>query len=193
MRDRGADITTARKSVDSDVDVECAAHGGHSLRGGINHAPSVQERWTMKKSLFYVAAIFMLLAGSCAVYAQMAPSQEQGGGQWGRGQGQPMTADQRLQRMTQQLNLTDAQQQQIKPILENESKQMQALREDSSLSQDDRMSKMKQIRQESSSQIKPILNADQQKQFEEMMSRRGRGPGGPGQMQPQGQTPPPQQ
>jgi len=95
--------------------------------------------------------------------------------------------------MTKQLNLSDAQQQQIKPILENEAKQMQTLREDSSLSQQDRMSKMMQIRQDSSGQIKPILNADQQKQYEEMMNRRGRGPGGPGQMQPQGQGQPPQQ
>jgi len=145
----------------------------------------------MKKNLLHAAVILTLLAGSTAIYAQ-AP-QEQGGGQWSHGQGQPMTADQRLQRMTKQLNLSDAQQQQIKPILENEAKQMQTLREDSSLSQQDRMSKMMQIRQDSASQIKPILNADQQKQYEEMMNRRGRGPGGPGQMQPQGQSQPPQQ
>ena len=152
----------------------------------------------MKKLLLHAAVILTLLAGSSAVYAQMGQGegQGQGGGQSGRGQGQPPTAEQRLQRMTQQLNLSDAQQQQIKPILENESKQMQALREDSSLSQQDRMAKMMAIRQDSASQIKPILNADQQKQYEEMMSRqgRGRGPGGPGQMQPQGQgqAPPPQ-
>lgn len=140
----------------------------------------------MKKTFLFAATIVALLAGTTAVYAQMPQGQEQGGGQWGRGQGQPMTADQRLQRMSQQLNLSADQQQQIKPILENESKQMQALREDTSLSQDDRRSKMMQIRQQSASQIKPILNADQQKQFDEMMSRqgRGRGPGGPPPSQP---------
>ena len=150
----------------------------------------------MKKVLLHAAVLCVMLAGSSALYAQMGQGegQGQGGGQWGRGQGQPPTAEQRLQRMTQQLNLSEAQQQQIKPILENESKQMQSLREDTSLAQQDRMTKMMAIRQESSSQIKPILNADQQKQYDEMMSRRGRGPGGPGQMQPQGQgqTPPPQ-
>jgi hypothetical protein len=149
----------------------------------------------MKKVLVHTAVICAMLAGSSALYAQMGQGAGQGGGQWGHGQGQPPTAEQRLQRMTQQLNLSDAQQQQIKPILENESKQMQALHEDASLSQQDRMAKMMAIRQDSSSQIKPILNADQQKQYEEMMSRqgRGRGPGGPGQMQPQGQVPQPQQ
>ena len=73
------------------------------------------------------------------------------------------TVDQRLQRMTQALNLSDDQQQKIKPILENESTQMQSLRADTSLSQEDRMAKMKQIRENTSSQINPILNADQQK------------------------------
>ncbi len=147
----------------------------------------------MKKVLLHTAVIFAMLAGSSAVYAQMGQGEGQGGGQWGHGQGQPPTAEQRLQRMTKQLNLSEAQQQQIKPILENESKQMQALHEDSSLSQQDRTTKMMAIRQDSASQIKPILNADQPKQSEEMMSRRGRGPGGPGQMQPQGQGQPPQQ
>jgi len=148
---------------------------------------------TMKRYLSHAAVILAVLAGSTALYAQMG--QEQGGGQWGHGSGQPMTADQRLQRMTKQLNLSDAQQQQIKPILENEAKQMQTLHDDSSLSQQDRMSKMMQIRQDTSSQIKPILNADQQQKYEEMLSRQGHGhgPGGPEQMQPQGQSPPPQQ
>ena len=147
----------------------------------------------MKKLLLHAVVIFTVLAGSSALHAQMAQGQEQGGGQWGHGQGQPMTADQRLQRMTKQLNLSGEQQQQIRPILENEAKQMQTLRADSSLSQDDRMNKMMQIRQESASQINPILNAEQQKQYEEMMNRRGHNPGGPGQMQPQGQSQPPQQ
>jgi len=147
----------------------------------------------MKKHLLVATMVFAMLVGGSAVYAQSG--QEQGGGQWGRGQGQPMTVDQRLQNMTNQLNLSEAQQQQIKPILENESKQMQTLREDSSLSQQDRRSKMMQIRQETAGQIKPILNADQQKQYDEMMMRmnRGRGAGGPGQPLPPSSGQPPQQ
>lgn len=101
-----------------------------------------------------------------------------------------MSADQRLQMMTQQLNLTTDQQTQIKPILENESQQMQTLRQDTSLSQDDRMSKMKQIRQTSASQIKPILTADQQAKWQQMMSQQGHRGGGMG---PGAGGPPPTQ
>lgn len=135
------------------------------------------------KKLLLTAAMTALLLATMTAFAQMPA--EQSGGQWSHGQ--PPTVDQRLQRMTQQLELTGDQQGKIKPILENESTQMQSLRADSSLSQEDRMAKMKQIRETTASQINPILNADQQKKYGEMMSHMGRGRGGPA----QGQTPPP--
>ena len=137
----------------------------------------------MKKILSNTAAMLALAMGVVTAYAQM-PAEPAGGGQYGHGQ--PPTVEQRLQRMTKQLNLTEDQQPKIKPILENESTQVQSLRADSSLSQQDRMAKMQQIRQTSSEQIKPILNADQQQKFAEMMSRPGRGRGGP----PPSQAPP---
>jgi hypothetical protein len=123
-----------------------------------------------KKNLVYAAVAFALLMGGSAVYAQ-----DPGGGQ----KKEPMTAEQRLQHMTKQLNLTDEQQQQIKPILENEQKEMQAVRQDSSLSRSDRMSKMQQLRQDTSSQIKPVLNQDQQQKYEQSANRQGQGTGQP--------------
>jgi Spy/CpxP family protein refolding chaperone len=140
----------------------------------------------MKKSLSS-ALLALLLAGSTAIVAQ-APS-----GQWGPGGGQPPTVDQRLQRMSQMLELTGDQQEKIKPILENEDSQMQTLRADTLLSQQDRFAKMKEIRENTASQVNPILNPDQQKKYAEMMSRmgRGRGPGAPNTSTPA--QPPPQQ
>ncbi len=139
----------------------------------------------MKKFLLQTIAVLVLMTGGIAAYAQ-APS-DQAGGQWGHGQ--PPTAEQRLQRMTKQLTLSDDQQQKIKPILENESTQMQSLRADSSLSQQDRMAKMQEIRKNTTEQITPILNADQQQKYSDMMSRQGHGRGAPGQ-NPPGQNPP---
>jgi Spy/CpxP family protein refolding chaperone len=124
-----------------------------------------------------------LLLGAMAVLAQDQAAPPQGGGGWQRGQ--MPTPEQRLQRMTQALNLTDDQQAKIKPILENESTEMQGLRSDTSLSQEDRMAKMKQIRENTKSQINPILTPDQQKQYAEMMSRMGRGRGAAPPPQPQ--------
>jgi hypothetical protein len=73
---------------------------------------------------------------------------------------------QQLEGMTKRYNLSADQQSQIKPILESRQQQMQALRGDSSLSQEDRMAKMQSIRADSNKKIEAILNDDQKKQFE---------------------------
>ena len=143
----------------------------------------------MKKLVVLNALAMALTLVGDSVWAQLDMGQGQEAGQ-GHG---PMSADQRLQMMTKQLNLTADQQQKIKPKLENESQQMQTLRQDTSLSQAERMSKMQQIRQSTNEQIKSALNPDQQQKFDEMMSRHGHGHGGPGEAPPAGQsTPPPQ-
>ena len=142
----------------------------------------------MKKLIVLTALAMALTLGASSAWAQMGAGR--GGGPGGHG---PMSADQRLQVMTKQLNLTADQQQKIKPLLESENQQMQALHQDTSLSQEDRMSKMQQIRQSTNDQIKSSLNPDQQQKFEEMASRHGRGHGGPEGAPPAGQsTPPPQ-
>jgi Spy/CpxP family protein refolding chaperone len=91
--------------------------------------------------------------------------------------GQMMSADAQLEHMSQTLNLTDDQKTKIKPILEDSMKQMQQLRQDSSVSQEDRHTKMQQIHDSTMSQIKPILTDDQQKKLESMHDREGHGHG----------------
>ena len=62
----------------------------------------------MTKSFVRIFAILSLLASAIAIHAQ------QGGGQWG---GTPPTVDQRMQRLSQMLELTGDQQEKIRPIL----------------------------------------------------------------------------
>jgi protein CpxP len=99
-----------------------------------------------------------------------------------------MTPDEQVARMTKRYNLSADQQTQIKPILANQQQQMMALHSDSSLSREDRMAKMKGIRDDSSTKIQAILNDTQKKQFaedqqkmQERMQQRGGGApaGGP--------------
>ncbi len=141
----------------------------------------------MKQVFLRGALALAVVFGGATAYAQMGG---QGGG-GPHGQHQPMSTDQHLQMLTQQLSLTSDQQQQIKPILENESQQMESLRSDTALSQQDRMSKMREIRQNSAGQIQPILTTEQQAKWQEMRSRgrRGMGQGG---ATPQGTPPDPQ-
>jgi len=130
-----------------------------------------------------------LTLGSAAAFAQDNPAPDasaQGNG--GRGMGRmQMTPDEQVARMTKRYNLSADQQTQIKPILANQQQQMMALRQDSSLSREDRMAKMKGIRDDSSTKIQAILNdtqkkqyADDQQKMQERMQQRGGGaPGGP--------------
>jgi Spy/CpxP family protein refolding chaperone len=133
----------------------------------------------MKNQLCRIALSGLLATGltlsTAAAFAQQdnsAPPAQQGGnsggGRFGR---QQMDPDQQVARMTKRYNLSADQQAQIKPILANQQQQMQALRGDSSLSRDDRMAKMKGIREDSSTKIQAILNDTQKKQYAEDQQR----------------------
>lgn len=78
------------------------------------------------------------------------------------------SVDDQLKHLTKKLKLSDEQQTKLKPILEDQHKQMDQLREDSSLSRQDKFSKMQELRQNSDTQIKSVLDEDQQKNFDKM-------------------------
>ena len=73
-----------------------------------------------------------------------------------------------LEWLSKQLNLTDDQKAKLKPILEDQSKQMKATREDTTLTQDQKREKMKQVHESTHSQINDILTPEQQKKFAEL-------------------------
>ncbi len=101
--------------------------------------------------------------------AGQQPDQQSGPGM-GRHMGRRHmpTVDDQLKHLTKKLNLSDDQQAKLKPILEDQRKQMDAIRDDSSMSRQDRFSKMQELRQSSDTQIKSVLNDDQQKTFDKM-------------------------
>lgn len=89
--------------------------------------------------------------------------------------------------LTKQLNLTANQQAKVQDILKSEQSQMQKLHEDSSASQEDRHAKMMDLHKSSNEQIRSLLDADQQKKWDAMQSKReqwmqghhhGQAPGG---------------
>lgn len=125
----------------------------------------------MRKMLAMLA-----LAAAVAVSAQpMVFAQYNDGGQqqgW-HGRGHRMDPDAELQRMTQRLNLTSEQQEQIRPILVDRQQKMQALFQNQSLSREDRRSQMMSIRQDSNAKIEKLLTDQQKQEFEEMQQRHG--------------------
>jgi len=67
-----------------------------------------------------------------------------------------------------ELGLTADQRQQIFPIIQQELPKLQALKKDTSLKPEQKLEQLKAIADDLDSKIKPLLNVDQQKKFQEM-------------------------
>ena len=80
--------------------------------------------------------------------------------------------DKQAQHLGKKLNLSSDQVAQIKPILEARQQQMQSLRSDSSLAEQDRRAKAREIMQDSKTKIEAVLNDPQKQQFEQMLQER---------------------
>ena len=75
-------------------------------------------------------------------------------------------------RLGKELNLSQDQVSQLRPILADRNQQMESLRADASLSQQDRRAKFQSIRQDSNTKIEALLNDQQKQQFEQMQQAR---------------------
>jgi Spy/CpxP family protein refolding chaperone len=98
--------------------------------------------------------VFALLTVSAVAWCQ-APDIKQ------------MAAD-RLQAMVKELNLTEDQKSKILPILTQEAPKVKAIREDASLPQNEKVSRLVEIRNDTSAKISPILTPDQQRKLDQM-------------------------
>jgi Spy/CpxP family protein refolding chaperone len=76
----------------------------------------------------------------------------------------------KLEKLSSDLNLTDEQKTQIKPILQGEYKELKGVNGDSSLSDDQKKSKMAEVHESSKSQISAILTPEQKTKLAAMKS-----------------------
>lgn len=130
----------------------------------------------------------LILAGMVGVVSASAQNSDQQGPPQGEERHRHFDPQQRTEMLTKQLKLSSDQQSKVLDILKSEQSQMESLRSDSSTSQDDRRAKMMDIHKQSSEQIRGLLDANQQKKYDEMQSRHewkghqggepGSGPGG---------------
>lgn len=123
-----------------------------------------------------------LLAGGLLHGASAGPTQKPGQGMTGPGGGpggQGGRGMRFLQRMGDELNLTAAQKAKLQPIAKASREKMMALRDDQTLTEDQRRAKFKAIRDERNKKIAAILTPAQKKKFAEITAKMAqRGPGG---------------
>ncbi len=146
----------------------------------------------MKRANYLSVALggIFFLGLSVGAVAQTGSAKMEGLGQSAPQPPPPMTMDQRMARLTQVLNLTAAQQQKIRPVLEDAQVKMQALAADNATPIADRQAKAETIRESVRTQIDAVLTPEQKQRVQAMTQH---GPGGPGTPPAQPQSQPPSQ
>jgi periplasmic protein CpxP/Spy len=123
----------------------------------------------MKKlSLIAALALGSLLVCSTVAKAQDTNPAPKKSGKRG------FSVEQRMERLSTELDLTDAQKPKVKAVLEDSMKQFQGVRD---LPQDERRSKIQSIREEENTKMKEILTPDQMEKYtklQESMKKRGK-------------------
>ncbi len=125
----------------------------------------------LKQSLLVLLAASLILIAAPFAAAQSSDNQQpaQGNGGWHHGPADPA---QRTQELTRKLKLTADQQTKVQEILQSEHSQMETLHQDTSLSQQDRRTKMMDIHKTGDAQIRALLDSNQQKKWDEMQAKR---------------------
>lgn len=137
------------------------------------------------------AAVLSMAMGGVMAMAQdqsapPPPHQQDGQRMEHGGPHGPGGREHQIDMMTKRLNLSPDQVTQVKAIEAESMSQAKALRDDTSLSQEDRHSKMKSIHEAAQTKVRAVLNDEQKTKFDAMMAHRRE------QMQNgEGQAPPP--
>ena len=123
----------------------------------------------MKKTMVILAA---LTFGCAVAFAAPAPDSNSPAHRNG-GRAAQRPAHNFLQELSEKLNLTDEQKAAIEPILATEANEIKAVHQDSSLSDEQKQAKVKEIRDSSREKINALLTPEQQKTFAEMKGEAG--------------------
>jgi periplasmic protein CpxP/Spy len=122
--------------------------------------------------LVFLAAGLISIAAPFAAAQDSPPNNQQpaqGNHGWHHG---PPDPAQRTQELTKKLNLTSDQQTKVQNVFQSERSQMESLRQDTSLSQQDRHAKMMEIHKSTDAQVRALLDSTQQKKWDEMQAKR---------------------
>ena len=134
-------------------------------------APGISGARCIRGALKSFVALFALVLASTPALAQQ--------GQGGR---RMLGADERLAQMTEQLDLTDEQVKQMKPIVEEQTKKQEAIFENASGDRETMRAEMMKLMEETDKQYAEVLTEEQMNTYREMRQQRMR----------QGRPPPPQ-
>jgi Spy/CpxP family protein refolding chaperone len=80
----------------------------------------------------------------------------------------------RLKKLSENLNLTDEQKEKLKPIIREQAVKMRELRQNTELSRQDKLAKFKELREDMDKKIEPILTPEQKEKWKKFELRRAK-------------------
>ncbi|MBI3875986.1 MAG: hypothetical protein HY300_08515 [Verrucomicrobia bacterium] len=117
------------------------------------------------KRLMFISALSGLVAFAPAAFSQEKKDEPKAPE---RGKAAP---GDRLKELAEQLNLTDEQKEKLKPIVQEEVEKLKALREDATLSRQDKVAKFREIQEGAQAKIKAILTPEQQEKMDKLREK----------------------
>ena len=115
------------------------------------------------KSFRYLAIGILMIMAMLASAQQTTTSTEKG-----HGGGAATDVDQHLQMLTERLNLTADQQNQVRPVLRQFLEGRHKVVENQSLTDEQRREKIRVLHERADKQVRPILNDDQKKKLDQL-------------------------
>ena len=139
----------------------------------------MRKCWTRVFAVGLLGVAALAWSGILAAQEPSAPSsppQEETAptGKPGRGG----SVEKRLEKLSQQLNLTDEQKAKIRPLLKREGERIKEVRSNTSLSQGEAQRRIQSIRRDTNQRIREFLTPDQKKQWQEDRQQQRGGPQG---------------
>ena len=121
----------------------------------------------MSKFRWSILTILLIIATGLLLVGQTSPS-PQTPSQAHESMGASASPDAHLQMLSEKLNLTEDQKAKLKPILQDQAQQLKAIRDDASLSPEQKTAKKKALHDTMHDQINAVLTPDQQEKFKQM-------------------------
>jgi Spy/CpxP family protein refolding chaperone len=113
--------------------------------------------------------------GGLVVCSTLVTAQDATNGPDKRGGKRGMSPDQLMEKYTEQLSLTDEQKPKVKAVLEDSAKKRRELFRDSTLDQEQKRSKFKDVMEAQNKKMKEILTPDQFTKYQEMNEKMKKG------------------
>jgi len=121
---------------------------------------------------FMLITTAALALGAFTVFGQPAMAGQEPGQT--QGQHQQRHMGMRMKGLAKKLNLTDAQKAQIKSIMKEQRPKVRAIRQDNSLTPEQKKAKLQALRKETQEKIAAILTPEQKEKMKELRQQHGR-------------------